>query len=333
MSSTRRSSAEALSLRSAHRLSFVVLVAVSGTALFACSALVGYDDLQKTAKSAEDGGDGREGGDIGTDGGSDPGDSGGTADAGPRCSVDQPFGAPQLLAELDGDKNTSRGKFTPDEREAFYSMSTSVSSPSVLRHAKRASIGAPWTIETLTFNPAGLGIAAVTVGGLKLYYHAAGGLHVVSRPERNSPFGAATAIDSDDQQFFAVHIVDSDDFAYYDKPKAGAGSEIGLFLAPVLISGISSAAPVPNLDLPGVDDWDPILNANQTSIIFASGPDSPSVQTMVARRATKQAPFGAPIRVPELEGPANDHVSWVSNDECVVLLQRSSHVFMAQRGR
>jgi hypothetical protein len=44
----------------------------------------------------------------------------------------------------------------------------------------------------------------------------------------------------------------------------------------------------------------------------------------VARRSTRNAPFGAPAAVPELNGALNEAPSWVSADDCTIILTRRS---------
>jgi hypothetical protein len=316
----------------------IVLVGASLT--LACNALVGFGALERVDGPDDperEGGTGQSGSSSGQNGdGGGSNDQDGGADSGvttPRCDVTKAFGAPQLVTEFDGAENASRARLTPDELEAFFVKGPT--NAKILRHAKRTAIGAPWTVSTVAITPAISVVLSVTVNGLKLYYYAQGGqFSVTTRTDRQTAFGMGKALNEDPQSDFLTTVVESDDISYYSRIKPGGGTEIEIVRAPLLVSGVSTGTVevVPNLDHPGMDDWDPVLTPNQLAIYYSVGPDSPSVQQWVARRtATGQTPFGPPVRVPELEDAANDHISWVSNDECVVYLNRSTHVSMAQR--
>lgn len=289
----------------------------------------GPDEVREGGGQAGSSGlDGRD--DAGSD--DDSGSSSGEAGVTPRCDVTKPFGAPQLVADFDGAENASRARLTPDELEAFFVKGPT--NATILRHARRAAIGAPWTVTTVSITPAASLALAVTVNGLKLYYYAQGGqFSVTTRPDRQSAFGVGRALSEDPASDFLTMVVESDDLSYYSRVRPGGGTELEIVRAPLLVTGVSTGAVevVPNLDHPGIDDWNPVLTPNQLAIYYSVGPDSPSVQQWVSRRPSKQAQFGAPVRVPELEDPANDQISWVSDDECVVYLNRSTHVSMAER--
>jgi len=309
----------------------------------ACNSIVGFGDLEKTNEvtradaggSSGGGGGGGEGG-RGEPGPGNPdagGDSGPVGPAPPRCNKANAFGPPELATEFDGQENTNRAKLTPDELDAFWVIGNQGNR--TLRNARRTAIGAPWTVRTITTNPPIGGLVSVTVSGLKIYYHAdntSNTLLVATRADRETAAFVNGRTITSDPLFFSIFIVESDDFAFYDKPKPSS-TEIRLVRAPLLSSGVSTnqAVAVANLDRPGEDDWDPALSGDQKTIFFMSGPDGPGVQQWMARRNTITEDFGTPIRVPELEDQANDHVSWVSNDECIVYLTRSAHIYSSKR--
>lgn len=53
----------------------------------------------------------------------------------------------------------------------------------------------------------------------------------------------------------------------------------------------------------------------------------------VSHRASRLAPWGKPVRVPELEDLLNADIAFVSDDDCVVYITRGTHTSMATRGR
>jgi hypothetical protein len=318
--------------------SFIVLATFVG-----CNALVGFGDLEKTNVAGE-GGSGSSGSTSSSSSASSSSSSGNAPDgstsggdgsgqpAPPRCDKNKAFGPPELVAEFDGQQNTNRAKLSADELDAFWVIGNAGSRQ--LRQAHRDTLSSPWVVTNIATNPGIGGLTSVTVNGLKIYYVAdtTQQFTVATRTDRRGAFTNGKTIMRDAAGFFGTFVVESDDWAYYDRIKNGT-VEIQLLKAPLLVSGIASniAEPVPNLDRPSSDDWDPVLSPDQLTIFFMSGPDSPTVQQWMARRTSTQVNFGPPMRVQELEDTANDHVSWVSNDECVVYLTRSAHIYTAKR--
>ena len=189
-------------------------------------------------------------------------------------------------------------------------------------------------METVTLTPAFDALVSVTLGGRKVYYTTSnGGMFSAARGDRQSAFEAGQPLQTadDSEGGFGAYVVDTDDLVYYPR-RAGAGTE--LVTARLLSTGFSGPGErVRDVSVAGGEDWDPVLNGAQTSLFFVSGGDIPGVPVFVTRRRTRAEAFSGRTRVPELEDAANDHVSWVSEDECVVYLTRSSHIFMATRPR
>lgn len=80
-------------------------------------------------------------------------------------------------------------------------------------------------------------------------------------------------------------------------------------------------------------DERPILNTTETALYFSSNrPGGKGLADIwVSRRQSKQGEFGAPVHVPELSTEEPDQITWVSDDECRVFLDRASHVYLARR--
>ena len=96
---------------------------------------------------------------------------------------------------------------------------------------------------------------------------------------------------------------------------------------------VAAILPLLNIHIPGVSDQRPVLNASETTMYFASNrPGGRGLDDVwVARRASKQDEFGPGTHVRELSTPDPDYVTWVSDDDCVIMLDRASHVYTAKR--
>jgi hypothetical protein len=90
---------------------------------------------------------------------------------------------------------------------------------------------------------------------------------------------------------------------------------------------------VPKIHAKGALDSQPVLNADETALYFSSNREGGKglADIWVARRATKLDAFGLPVHVPELSTDTVDAVSWVSNDDCEILIERASHIYRAKR--
>jgi hypothetical protein len=80
----------------------------------------------------------------------------------------------------------------------------------------------------------------------------------------------------------------------------------------------------------GAEDYSPILNTSQTNLYFVS--ERAGVPHFWAsRRSSKAVAFAPPTQLTELDEPANDAITWVADDDCELLLNRSSHVYLVRR--
>jgi len=73
---------------------------------------------------------------------------------------------------------------------------------------------------------------------------------------------------------------------------------------------------------------------NETTIYFTSrraGGIADSDDVWRAERAAKGDPFGPGHLIVELSSEGTDQPTWVSEDECIAVLNRASHIYIAQR--
>lgn len=251
-----------------------------------------------------------------------------------RCDPDAPFGAPELAADFDPQADYVKGAvLSPDEREAFYLRYDKATSDWELRHARRTSRDAAWGAPvTDTMVPSPDGFLSLTAGGKKLYFWTLESNHRATRADTSSAFGAPSAFDVKGGP--APHVVDADDTAYFARYEGDATVVRRIRRASVNTNGFSNTSSyVPNVWVDGASDGNPVLNRSETIMYFSSNrPGGRGLADVwVARRPSKQDEFGPGTHVRELSTDEPDQVTWVSDDDCVVMLDRASHVYVARR--
>lgn len=262
----------------------------------------------------------------------DPEGGGPTTPTG-RCDPLKPFGAPELVSEFDPQATTSKSAvLSPDELEAFYLRYNGTPSGSWdLRHARRATRDAAWNpVVTDPLAPGAQGFLSLTAAAKKLYFWTIGQNYRTVRASTSDPFGPPTTYSSPEAPY--TFIVQSDDTAYFGKLAEG-GTERFIHRASFDNFGFNTSKPVPNVHVTGATDSRPVLNATETAMYFGSNrPGGRGLDDVwVARRATKQEEFGPAVHVRELSTDDPDYVTWVSDDDCIVMLDRASHIYEAKR--
>jgi hypothetical protein len=180
------------------------------------------------------------------------------------------------------------------------------------------------------------GYLSLSANGLKLYFWTIDWNYRATRASTSATFGTPSSFDVKSAP--APFVVAADDTAYFSvyQPVGGGGAPQDKVIkkGALRTSGFSSiASQVPNVHTAGSYDNDPVLDVSERVLYFASNrPGGKGLADVwVARRASKQLDFGAPLHVPELSTDLPDQVTWVSADECEVFLDRSSHIYRARR--
>lgn len=260
-------------------------------------------------------------------------DGGGPITPGGRCDPLKPFSAPVLVTDFDPEANTTKSAvLSLDELEVFYLRYTGVQSGVWdLRHARRATKDAAWESPvTDSMTPGAQGFLSLTAGGKKLYFWTINQNYRAGRASTTGTFGTPATYSSPTAPW--TFVVESDDTAYFAKYAEGGGERF-IHRAAFDSSGYNTSQEVPNIHVAGAADSRAVLNASETIMYFASNrPGGRGLDDVwVARRASKQDEFGPGTHVRELSTPDPDYVTWVSDDDCVVMLDRASHVYVAKR--
>jgi hypothetical protein len=310
------------------RASFVLAFVLAGAACADLGGLAG--DAGLGPLSPQDAGRDRNVPVPGTDG------SGPTATG--RCNPANPFSPPELMVSFDATTDNVKGAvLSPDELEVFFLRYVNATSSWELRHARRAAredeFGA---IETMPMSPTPDGFLSLSANGLKLYYWTIDQNFRATRAGTSQAFGTPSSFDV--RSGPAPFVVAADDTAYFSVYQAvdggGFSQDKVIKQGTLRTSGFSSiSSPVANIHVAGAYDGVPVLDVTERVLYFASNrPGGKGLADVwVARRASKQLDFGAPLHVPELSTDLPDQVTWVSEDECEVFLDRSSHIYRARR--
>lgn len=295
-------------------------------AVVACNALVGFDDLKRGSERGGADAAGPEDHGERSDGATTAKDAPASDEAGGvRCRLDEPFGAPEVVTEFGGG-DVGGAILSPDELEAFFYSSLGGGH---LRHARRASEGASWSVadDPLTNSVP----VSTSADGLRLYLvNASGNLvaRVATRAAASDAFTVAQEValnaNTATSTFF---VVDTRDTIYFAR-RIEAGDAV---IAAAVLNGLAvgtDSTEIENIHAPGSDDTDPVLNRAETVMYFHSTRPGGSVWS--ARRPSKDVPFSPPAIVPTLD-QSGDYVTWVSEDDCELYLDRGTSIFRVRR--
>lgn len=264
-----------------------------------------------------------------------PQPGGGDASTEPRCDPSKPFGAPEPMTAFERDYSSVKGAFaTPDELEVFYLGFVPGGGEWELRHARREARDAPWgESEVVPLDPTPDGFLSINGSGLKLYFWEFDTHYSATRGALGEPFTGQKPFGEPRANWTFVGAAEEE--AYFAVYEGGSGNNKVIKRAPVLGDELGDASTVPNIHVAPSNDDRPVLNLSETALYFASNRDGGVglADVWVARRASREEPFGEPVHVPELSSDRPDHVSWVSDDDCEIFLDRASKILFARRGR
>jgi hypothetical protein len=305
------------------------LLGASAVTLAACNAIVGFADFERLEDP--DAGQREAGPQPPNDGGLDADVA---SDA--RCNPLARFSTPTLARGLnDADSGISQeAVLSPDELEVFL-VRTDNASVKTFLHGRRTERMLPWEAAKLVSEPLNVmptSSLSLAAGGLHLYFHSSGSPNnfVASRVATSARFPAAVPFDAPE----SIFVSPSDTTVYGRLLIDGGDSVVGRGTNTGTTSTDLEA--VPNLHVAGASDVRPVVNASETRLYFTSIRVAAPLlkgEIYVAARASKAGEFGAPVRVDELSSTADDVVTWVSDDDCEILVVRDDGVYGARRPR
>ncbi|HEX8109421.1 MAG TPA: hypothetical protein VF516_16940 [Kofleriaceae bacterium] len=253
-----------------------------------------------------------------------------------RCDPSKPFGMPALIPNINSDVRDQGAELIDDLTIIFGSDR----SPPGLYIATRATptspFGTPAPLTAINATPGATGVAGptLTADGLTLYYAVTtaqdpGDIYVTHRNSRADAFAAGTPVTGLNSPTTDLDPFISADGStlYFDSGRLTSVS-LRLYAAVRQASG-SFAAPQPltafNSQDAAIVDGHPVLSPDGLTLYWSSTRTDGGAQGLTdiwkASRTSTAGDFGAAVRVPELSSAKGESVSWVSPDNCMVLLQ------------
>jgi len=268
--------------------------------------------------------------------------AGGGADAAvdaaapPRCDPSKPFGAPTIVANINGSGVDQGARLVDDLTLYFGSVrppSTTVGLYKATRSSPTSPFGAPVPLTMINNTGAASG-PTLTGDGLTMYYalipagqttQTTGDIYVTTRANKAAEFLGGTPVAQvnstiDDLDPF---ITEDGSALYFDS--ARGSTALHLYVA-VRQSDGSFATPqaLNNLNTNMVDGH-PVLSQDGRTLYWSSNRTDGGAQggtdIWAATRPSTAGSFGTPFRVPELSSANNESMSWISPDSCLVYLQ------------
>ena len=251
----------------------------------------------------------------------------------PRCDPTKPFGAPTIVANING-AGVEQGAKLVDDLTLYFGSSHPPSTTLGLYKATRSSpaspFGAPVALTAINATGSASG-PALTGDGLTMYYalvvpNQTGDIYVTTRANKASDFPAGTLVAGqvnsaiDDLDPF---ITEDGSALYFDS--ARGGTALHLYVA-VRQSDGSFGTPqaLTNLNTTTIDGH-PVLSHDGLTLYWSStradGGAQGGTDIWTATRPSTAGSFGTPVRVPELSSASAESVSWISPDSCMVYLQ------------
>jgi len=254
-------------------------------------------------------------------------------DVQPACDLDQPFGAPQLVANVNSDVFDAEGYLSSDGLTLYFASNRAGGlGDTDVWTASRARLddafGTPVIVPNV--NTADHeGQPVISADGLSLYLSrqpTAGGqwdIYVATRTSVAAAFGTpelllnvndpvasdvATDIDATGTTLYLGSTRSGD----WEILRATRTSPTGAF---------GAATPIGELNVAGAEDYGAVLTGDQLTVYFESrrAGSLGCYDIYVAHRSTTGDGFGAPSRVDELSTSDCEYPTWVSADGCQLL--------------
>lgn len=241
-----------------------------------------------------------------------------------RCDSKRPFGPFVPIAELQNLRTDFNPRLTADELTLYFlSDRVGVENRLQIWTASRASRDARWenihVVKELEDSAVQFSGVAVTADGNTLYYSrpkdTGRALYGARRPARGEPFsGQRELFDHPDWYEFDLALSPSNEIIIAMGSRVGLAYELWSLRPPVVDDVNDPKRVFPNTIASLVSA--PTISPDELELYFSTGTEE-ATQLYVARRATKDEPFGTPVAVSELDEPGRgEQAGWISPDNC-----------------
>jgi WD40-like Beta Propeller Repeat len=242
----------------------------------------------------------------------------------PPCDLAKPFGAPQIIAGINGIGNDGTLRLSSDELTGYFWSDRGAAGNADIYRADRVDTSSAFTVTAepqLNSTAAEYEVSPI-VAGTQLIVRSdrAGGLggadlYVAQRANTSADWTLALAgnvngtanevqpyVPTNRDEMYLVSNR-SGHYAIYRSSRTGT-----TFGAPALVAELDD----------GSNSQDPVASADGLTIYFRSDRTGSIGQfdIWVATRTATTLPFGAPTRVAELSSTADEGCNWISDDGC-----------------
>lgn len=248
----------------------------------------------------------------------------------PRCDPNKPFGSPALLANINSDVRDQGAELIDDLTIIFGSDRLQTTGLYVAtRTTPTSSFGTPAPLTAINATGAATG-PTLTADGLTLYYALTtaqdqGDIYVTHRNSRADAFAAGTrvaGINSSSPDLDPFISADGSTL-YFDS--AQGGTALHLYVAARQASGSFATPQALTAFNTSAVDGHPVLSPDGLTLYWSStrtdGGVKGGTDIWSARRTSTAGEFAGAAPVAELNSAMNESLTWVSPDNCMVLLQ------------
>ncbi len=241
-----------------------------------------------------------------------------------RCDPQKPFGVPVPVATVNSPQRDQGAILVDELTMMFGSDRAGTGLYTATRTSSTSPFGTPVALTALNASGSVSG-PSITADGKTLYYIRAGDIFVTTRASKAAAFAPGTAVGQINSGVDDLdpYITPDGSALYFDSARGDTQLHLyvsvrrgdGSFDAPQALTGLNT----------GSVDGHPVLTPDGLKIYWSStrpdGGAQGSTDIWTATRSSTAATFGTPTRVAELSSSAGESVSWVSDDDCAVLLQ------------
>ncbi|MGA7121811.1 MAG: hypothetical protein WBY94_17015 [Polyangiaceae bacterium] len=258
-----------------------------------------------------------------------------TADATSLCDPSKAFGPPVLLSSLQSTDKQGGLRLMPDELRGFFWSARDggpgfINLYEVTRPDLDASFGGIKLLNNVNF-PASLNMDPTTTasGGLLIYRYRMGRtdsgvdqLYWAERADAASDFPVGTPVpglDAGTMYNVQPYILPDGTELYFSSI---SGMDFGIYRA-LFAGGVFGApSPVSELNLPGTNEGDPLVTADDLTIYFSSTrPGGVGLQDIwMAQRPDKSSAFSGLVDLKNVNSSGVDAPTWISPDGCRLYL-------------
>jgi hypothetical protein len=262
-----------------------------------------------------------------------------SADAGPNCSPDTPFGPVVGVANIttQAPSTDAWARLTGDELEIVYQANTSAPHIFHATRAMRTDAFGESAMVSAVADPSGEWDPALSRDGLTLVFASTRGglalrdLWIATRPDRTSTFGAPSPIT-------AVNTPGDESQPYLEPGNAHLWfrRDLQIYVAPRNGATFGAPMPVTELNAQGSVGF-PVPSEDGTYIYYYAPMDAggPGFHIWFARRLTAGAQFTSSHPVTELESATDEEPTWLSPDGCRIYVTSTraggQHIYFAER--